>query len=232
MNQFHREHLNPYVNFHRPCAVPTVLTQANGRRRTVYQRWATPFERFRELSRCERFLRPGVSLAELDVSPNCSPTPKPRWPCSAPSASSSPACKEDRPHETPLAGARRSLPGRANYSGSSFQRCRTSGESKISRTSYGQRRCSGAGRILYAAPQPRALDRCGPFQRFTEIRESGPMQSLLAAASCLPLVCPGPLKPSERRFGSRSTPASVQAHSSMRICLASLSRRASPDPRG
>ncbi|HUI43307.1 MAG TPA: DDE-type integrase/transposase/recombinase [Terriglobia bacterium] len=66
MDQFHREHLNPYLNFHRPCAVPTVLTQANGKRRTVYQRWATPIERLRELPRCEHFLRPGVSLAELE----------------------------------------------------------------------------------------------------------------------------------------------------------------------
>ena len=36
MDQFHREHLNPYVNFHRPCAVPKILTEANGKRRRVY----------------------------------------------------------------------------------------------------------------------------------------------------------------------------------------------------
>jgi transposase InsO family protein len=66
MDQFHREHLNPYVNFHRPCAVPTILTASNGKRRRVYRRWATPFELFRELPDCAGFLRPGVSLAELD----------------------------------------------------------------------------------------------------------------------------------------------------------------------
>jgi len=66
MDQFHREYLNPYVNFHRPCAVPTVLTEANGKRRRVYQRWATPFERFRELPQCESFLRRGATLAELE----------------------------------------------------------------------------------------------------------------------------------------------------------------------
>ncbi len=32
IDQFHREHLNPYVNFHRPCAVPQILTAANGQR--------------------------------------------------------------------------------------------------------------------------------------------------------------------------------------------------------
>jgi transposase InsO family protein len=66
MDQFHREHLNPYLNFHRPCAVPTVVTAANGKRRRLYQRWATPWERFRELPQCESFLRPGVTLAQLD----------------------------------------------------------------------------------------------------------------------------------------------------------------------
>jgi len=67
MDRFHREQLNPYINFHRPCAVPTVLTAANGRRRRVYQRWDTPFELFGELPDCESFLRPGVTLAELEA---------------------------------------------------------------------------------------------------------------------------------------------------------------------
>jgi hypothetical protein len=67
MNRFHTEHLNPYVNFHRPCAVPTVLTQANGKRKRIYQRWATPLELFTELPDCENFLRPGLTLAELEA---------------------------------------------------------------------------------------------------------------------------------------------------------------------
>ena len=66
MDQFHRQHLNPYINFHRPCAVPKILTEANGKRRRVYERWATPFELFRELPGCETHLRPQVTLAELD----------------------------------------------------------------------------------------------------------------------------------------------------------------------
>jgi transposase InsO family protein len=66
MDQFHRDPMNPYVNFHRPCAVPKVLTAANGKRRRVYLRWATPFELFRELPGCENHLRPHITLAELD----------------------------------------------------------------------------------------------------------------------------------------------------------------------
>jgi hypothetical protein len=65
MDRFHREHLNPYVNFHRPCAVPTILSQSNGKRRRIYQRWATPWELFQEVPDCESLLRAGVTIAEL-----------------------------------------------------------------------------------------------------------------------------------------------------------------------
>jgi len=65
VDQFHRQHLNPYLNFHRPCAVPKIITEANGRRRRVYKRWATPFELLLEAPKCENCLRPGVTLAEL-----------------------------------------------------------------------------------------------------------------------------------------------------------------------
>jgi len=65
VDQFHRQHLNQYVNFHRPCAVPKIVTEANGKRRRVYLRWATPFELLQEAPHCESFLRPGVTLAEL-----------------------------------------------------------------------------------------------------------------------------------------------------------------------
>jgi transposase InsO family protein len=66
MNQFHRQHLNPYLNFHRPCAVPTLLTASNGKRRRVYLRWATPFELFQESPHYESSLRPGVTREELE----------------------------------------------------------------------------------------------------------------------------------------------------------------------
>ena len=65
VDAFHREHLNPYVNFHRPCAVPEVITEPNGKRRRVYPRWATPFELFQETPRCQSLLRSGVTLAGL-----------------------------------------------------------------------------------------------------------------------------------------------------------------------
>jgi hypothetical protein len=65
VDAFHREHLNPYVNFHRPCAVPRVIVAANGKRRRIYTRWATPWELLQEAPRCESLLRPDVTLAGL-----------------------------------------------------------------------------------------------------------------------------------------------------------------------
>jgi hypothetical protein len=66
VDRFHREHLNPYVNFHRPCAIPEIVEQANGKRHRVYRDWATPFEIFSRTPQCESYLRPGVSMAELE----------------------------------------------------------------------------------------------------------------------------------------------------------------------
>jgi transposase InsO family protein len=66
VDQFHRQYLNPYVNFHRPCAVAQIVEGPNGKRRRVYRRWATPFEIFSQMPQRETCLRPGVSMAELE----------------------------------------------------------------------------------------------------------------------------------------------------------------------
>ena len=67
MSAFHREHLNPYLNFHRPCAVPLIVIARNGKRRRVYKKWATPFELLKQVSNCESYLRPGVTMSELAI---------------------------------------------------------------------------------------------------------------------------------------------------------------------
>lgn len=60
---------------------------------------------------------------------------------------------------------------------------------------------SSPSRVRFAAQKPRALDRSGPFRRFTEIRESGQLQSSFAASCGLPLVGPELLK----KFGVDKT---------------------------
>jgi hypothetical protein len=65
-NQFHRRYLNPYLNFHRPCAVAEIVEEPNGKRHRTYPRWATPFEILHQTPECETYLKPGVSLASLE----------------------------------------------------------------------------------------------------------------------------------------------------------------------
>lgn len=65
VDRFHHQYLNPYLNFHRPSAVAEIVETANGKRRRRYRRWATPFEIFTQLPRCQDYLRPGVSIEEL-----------------------------------------------------------------------------------------------------------------------------------------------------------------------
>jgi transposase InsO family protein len=66
VDQFHRQFLNPYINFHRPCAVAQIVEEPNGKRRRTYPRWATPLEIFSQTPQCARYLKPGVSLASLE----------------------------------------------------------------------------------------------------------------------------------------------------------------------
>ena len=65
VDRFHRQFLNPYLNFHRPCGVPEIIRTAKGKYQRVYRRWATPWEILSQLPGCEDFLRPSVTLTEL-----------------------------------------------------------------------------------------------------------------------------------------------------------------------
>ena len=68
VNAFCREHLNPYVNFHRPCFFPRTVTDAKGKekKRYRYEDMKTPHEKFRSLSCPEQYLKPGISLDQLN----------------------------------------------------------------------------------------------------------------------------------------------------------------------
>jgi transposase InsO family protein len=65
---FYARHLNPYLNFHRPCGFATVSLDQRGKRRRQYkiEDYRTPFEKLKSLERAQQHLKPGVSLAELE----------------------------------------------------------------------------------------------------------------------------------------------------------------------
>lgn len=64
---FYGQHLNPYVNFHRPCAVPEQRHLGNGKIQRVYRRWATPLELLHEAPNWEAYLRPDLTAAQLQA---------------------------------------------------------------------------------------------------------------------------------------------------------------------
>lgn len=69
INDFCRLHLNPYLNFHRPCGFATVTHNERGKRQRRYpsQDYRTPYEKLRSLPAAETHLRPGVTWAQLDA---------------------------------------------------------------------------------------------------------------------------------------------------------------------
>jgi transposase InsO family protein len=66
ITDFYREHLNPYLNFHRPCGVPEPVVDAKGKEKRVYRWYATPWEILRQLPDLARHLKPELTIAQLD----------------------------------------------------------------------------------------------------------------------------------------------------------------------
>jgi len=66
IEEFFEQHLNRYLNYHRPCGVPEVVTNAKGKQRRVYRWYATPWEILRQLPDLARRLQPGTTQAELE----------------------------------------------------------------------------------------------------------------------------------------------------------------------
>jgi transposase InsO family protein len=63
---FYERYFNPYLNFHRPCGVPEVVTNSKGKQRRIYRWYATPWEILRQSPDMARQLRSGLTRAELE----------------------------------------------------------------------------------------------------------------------------------------------------------------------
>jgi transposase InsO family protein len=69
VNAFCQDHLNPYVNFHRPCLFAETITDAKGRQRKryPYTLMMTPYEKLKSMDKAEQFLKPGITFDQLDA---------------------------------------------------------------------------------------------------------------------------------------------------------------------
>ena len=65
VQRFYEEHLNDYLNFHRPCGQVEITTDTKGKQRRVYPRYETPWEVYRALPNAGRYLKAGVTLRSL-----------------------------------------------------------------------------------------------------------------------------------------------------------------------
>jgi len=68
VQKFYTRHLNPYLNFHRPCGFATVSLDARGKRQRKYnpEDYKTPYEKLKSLPEAAQHLKPGLSFAQLD----------------------------------------------------------------------------------------------------------------------------------------------------------------------
>jgi hypothetical protein len=68
LQRFYTAHLNPYLNFHRPCGFATVSFDARGKRQRQYKLddYATPHQKLKSLPQAGDYLKEGIRLESLD----------------------------------------------------------------------------------------------------------------------------------------------------------------------
>lgn len=68
INQFYREYLNPYLNYHRPCGYASLVKDARkpGKIKKKYNIYMTPYERLKSLPDAAKYLKPGITFEQLD----------------------------------------------------------------------------------------------------------------------------------------------------------------------
>ncbi len=68
LNVFNREYLNPFLNYHRPCYFPTIVTDKKGKQRKKYRydKMMTPYEKLKSLEQAENYLKESLSFEQLD----------------------------------------------------------------------------------------------------------------------------------------------------------------------
>ncbi len=67
INQYHRDFLNVYINFHRPCFFSISVIDHRGKVKKTYpyQEVMTPYERLKSLPEAQSYLQPDVTMEKL-----------------------------------------------------------------------------------------------------------------------------------------------------------------------
>src|SRR3989344_6008061 len=68
INRFYREHMDDYLNFHRPCGFATLKTVRRGKEKKKYDTYLTPFEKLKRIPDVETYLKRGVTIETLEAT--------------------------------------------------------------------------------------------------------------------------------------------------------------------
>lgn len=66
INNYYKNFFNPYLNFHRPCAFPTIEVLEKGKKKKVYDKYQVPYEFLKSLPNAGKYLKPGITFEQLD----------------------------------------------------------------------------------------------------------------------------------------------------------------------
>lgn len=69
INDFNKQHLYPYINYHRPCFFPKTIIDTKGKVRKVYnyEDMMTPYEKLKSLAQADQYLKPGMTFEILEA---------------------------------------------------------------------------------------------------------------------------------------------------------------------
>ena len=66
INAFYEQYFNPYLNFHRPCAVPERTIDGKGKTVSTYKWYATPWEILRQFPGLAGYLKDDATVEQMD----------------------------------------------------------------------------------------------------------------------------------------------------------------------
>lgn len=66
INSYYKNYFNPYLNFHRPCAYPTITTDAKGKKTKEYTLYQMPYEHLKQLPQAKKYLKKEWTFERLD----------------------------------------------------------------------------------------------------------------------------------------------------------------------
>lgn len=73
INEFLKNNLVPYINYHRPCHYADIkVDEKTGKQKKIYpyKNMMTPYEKFKSLAEAKQYLKKGVTFEELDAIAN------------------------------------------------------------------------------------------------------------------------------------------------------------------